>query len=316
MHARRLLGHAARLLEVAARERVFRAGHQLGEIGDERGPLALRRARVRQHDHAGALEPEQRFRHLEIRAPQLGCDGAHVADAVDHRQHFPLGRQQVELALARLLRRREHGHDAEVGDAPLDAGPFVDAPGALHQQRLGGDAHGGVRGQLGRGAFAEGEVAFAPAHHLEDDLFDLEADLALELARGERAERHQDLAEPAAVALALLHVARALEIGLADLTRPEQQRAQGVGVRADLGEDDGSEVTRNTPVFRLRSRSWKTSWMPSSRSGPSMGIGQAASEAKMCFKSSAVRACARAAWANGPAGSTRVTFSHACTASP
>jgi len=77
-----------------------------------------------------------------------------------------------------------------------------------------------------------------------------------------------------------------------------------------------SEVTRNTPVFRLRSRSWKTSWMPSSRSGPSMGIGQAASEAKMCFRSSAVRAWARAAWANGPAGSVRVTFSHACTASP
>src|SRR5438046_1814070 len=63
-----------------------------------------------------------------------------------------------------------------------------------------------------------------------------------------------------------------------------------------------SEVTRNTPVFRLRSRSWKTSWMPSSRSGPSIAMGQAASEAKMCFRSSAVRACARAACANGPPG--------------
>src|SRR3989449_6496623 len=33
-----------------------------------------------------------------------------------------------------------------------------------------------------------------------------------------------------------------------------------------------SDVTRSTPVFRLRSRSWKTSWMPSSRSGPSIAM--------------------------------------------
>ena len=34
-----------------------------------------------------------------------------------------------------------------------------------------------------------------------------------------------------------------------------------------------SEVTRSTPVLRLRSSSWKTSWMPSSRSGPSIAMG-------------------------------------------
>src|SRR5215210_1110037 len=33
-----------------------------------------------------------------------------------------------------------------------------------------------------------------------------------------------------------------------------------------------SEVTRSAPVFRLKSRSWKTSWMPSSRSGPSIAM--------------------------------------------
>src|SRR5438552_11716287 len=242
MHARRLLGDAARLLEVAARERVFRARHELGQISGERGPLPFRRARVRQHYHAGALEPEERLRDLEVRAPQLGRDGAHVAYAIDHREHLPLGRQEVQLALAGLLGRREHGHDAEVGDAPFDAGPFVDAPGAFHQQRLGGNAHHGIRGQLGRRALAEGEVPFAPAHDLEHDLFDLEADLALELARGEGAERDEDLAEPAPVALALLHVARALEIRLGDLARPKQQGAQRVRVRADLGEDDGAAL--------------------------------------------------------------------------
>src|SRR5213593_5234910 len=36
-----------------------------------------------------------------------------------------------------------------------------------------------------------------------------------------------------------------------------------------------SDVTRSTPVFRLRSSSWKTSWMPSSRSGPSIAMAQA-----------------------------------------
>src|SRR5207248_9290674 len=91
------------------------------------------------------------------------------------------------------------GHDAEMGDASFDPGPLVDAPRAFHQQRLRGDAHGGVRGQLGRRALAEREVALAPAHDFEDDLFDLEAELALELARRQGAERDEDLAEPAPV---------------------------------------------------------------------------------------------------------------------
>ncbi len=33
-----------------------------------------------------------------------------------------------------------------------------------------------------------------------------------------------------------------------------------------------ADVTASTPVFRLRSSSWNTSWIPSSRSGPSMGM--------------------------------------------
>src|SRR5207244_12333176 len=82
MHARRLLGDAARLLEVAARERVFRARHELGQISGERGPLPFRRARVRQHYHAGALEPEERLRDREVRAPALRRAGAAVPYAI------------------------------------------------------------------------------------------------------------------------------------------------------------------------------------------------------------------------------------------
>ena len=34
------------------------------------------------------------------------------------------------------------------------------------------------------------------------------------------------------------------------------------------------ETTRSTPLFRLKSKSWKTSWIPISFSGPSIGISQ------------------------------------------
>ncbi len=42
-----------------------------------------------------------------------------------------------------------------------------------------------------------------------------------------------------------------------------------------------SEVTRRIPVFWLRSSSWKTSWIPSSLSGPSMAMAQPACGVKM-----------------------------------
>ena len=93
MHAGGLFGHAARLLHVAPRQRVFGARDQLRQIGGERGPLAFGCAGVREHDDARALESEQRLRHLEVGAAQRGGDRAHIALAVDGRQHLPLGRQ-------------------------------------------------------------------------------------------------------------------------------------------------------------------------------------------------------------------------------
>src|SRR3989441_10354241 len=90
--------------------------------------------------------------------------------------------------------------------------PLVDAPRALHQERLDGNADRHLGGDLALGLLGEGEVALVPAHHLEDDFLDLEADLALDLALRDHTERHEDLAEPALVALTLLHVARPLEI--------------------------------------------------------------------------------------------------------
>ena len=92
----------------------------------------------------------------------------------------------------------------------LDPRPLVDAARPFHEQRLCGDAHRRFRRHLGEGPFGEREVALAPAHHLEDHLFDLEAHLALQLARRDDAKLDQDLADAPPVAAADLHVAGAL----------------------------------------------------------------------------------------------------------
>src|SRR2546426_6958574 len=52
-----------------------------------------------------------------------------------------------------------------------------------------GAADGG--GDVGQRPFREGEVALPPAHHLEDHFLDLEAKLALQLARRDGAEGHR-----------------------------------------------------------------------------------------------------------------------------
>ena len=65
---------------------------------------------------------------------------------------------------------------------------------------------------------------------------------------------HGDEEAAARVAAALLHVAGSLEVGLGDLAAAQQQRPQGMGVAADLGEDDGAvlEVDRARVVAQLR----------------------------------------------------------------
>src|SRR2546426_10206352 len=133
-----------------------------------------------------------------------------------------------------LFRSRERRHDAHVRNPVLDARPFVDAARALHQERLDGNADRHLGGDLALGLLGEREVAFVPAHHLEDDFLDLEADLALDLALRDHSERDEDLAEPALVPLPRLHVARALEIGFRDLAGAQQQSAERMGIAADL----------------------------------------------------------------------------------
>ena len=249
--AGRLLRQRARRLELPALERVLGLRHELGQVGRERAPLALHGAGVDQRDEARALEPEQGLRHFEIGAPQLRGDGAQIALAVHHGQHLPLRWQQVEPAL--LAHGGERRDDAQMGDAAFDPRPLVDAARAFHEQRLRRDADRRFCRHVRERAFGEREVAFTPAHQLEHDLLDLEADLALDLARRDGAERHQNLADPALVALALLHVAPALQVGLGDLAGAQQQGAERVRVGADLREDDGAavEVHRARVVTQL-----------------------------------------------------------------
>src|SRR2546421_87484 len=143
---------------------------------------ALGVAGIDEHDDARALQAEQRLRDFEVRTTQLGCQAAHGPLAVDEREHFPLGRKQVELAAAALRRRRERRDYTDVRDAILDARPLVDAPCAFHQQRLDGNPNRNLGRDSRLRLLVEREVAFVPAHDLEDDFFDLEADLALDFA--------------------------------------------------------------------------------------------------------------------------------------
>jgi len=327
MHARGLLRHAACLLHVAPGQRIFGPRHQLGQVGGQRGPLTLGRAGVGEDDHARALEAEQGLRHLEVGATQGRGDGAHIALAVDGRQHLPLGGQQIELPGIPLQRWGERRHDAQVRNPALDARPLVDAAGPLHQEGLRGDADDRLRCDAVQRTLGEGEIALPPTHHFEHDFFDLEAHLALELARRDGAERDEDLAEPPLVSLALLHVAAALQVRVGDLAGAQQQRAERVGIRADLGEDDRAALERHRAgvVPQLRGDAQHARLpaeieqlehvVDTELAERSFDGHQAASESKMCWRSSAVRACTRARCANGPPGSTRVTFSQASTAS-
>src|SRR5437762_7410072 len=224
--------------------------------------------------------------------------------------------------------RRQGRHDTDVRNPVLDARPLVEPPCPFHQERLDGNAHSDLGRHLAIGFLVEREVAFVPAHHLEHDFFDLKPNLPLHLALGDYVERHEDLAQAALIAQALLHVARALEVGFGDLPGPQQHRPQRMGIGADLGRDDDTvvEVDRPVVVTQLRRDAQRARLaaqveqlediMDAELAQRSLDRHQAASGVeKMCCKSTAVRACMRARWANGPPGSMRVTRSHASTAS-
>src|SRR5690606_14170411 len=115
--------------------------------------------------------------------------------------------------------------------------PFVDAARGLHEQSAGGNADGGLGGNVVERGFAEREVSFGPSHHLKDDLFDLCAHLPVELAPRDGAEVNQNVAEAALVARGL-HVPRAGQVALRQLAGPEEETAQLVRIALDLGGDD------------------------------------------------------------------------------
>src|SRR5437762_1630700 len=225
-------------LEILGLERPFRLRDHLGRVTRGTGAATLCRPGIHEHDHARTLETEQRLGHLEVRTSELRRQPTDGSLAVDERQDFPFRRQEVELTAASFGWRRERRHDADVGDPVFDARPLIDAARAFHQERL----HRNPDGHLGRdfalGFFGEREVAFVPAHDLEDDFLDLEADLPLDLALRDHAERHEDLAEPALVPLPRPHVARALEIGFRNLAGAQQQCPERMGIAADLGGYD------------------------------------------------------------------------------
>ena len=234
LHAAGLLGCGARGVEILGEQRALGFRDELGELARRTRAAALRRARVDEHDHAGAFEAEQRLGHFEVRAPQLRREASDGALTIDEREHLPLRREEIELPAPAFRRRRERRHDADVRDTVFDPRPLVDAARPFHEQRLDGNPDGELRRDFAFRLLREREIAFVPAHHFEDDFLDLEPHLPLDFPLRDHAEGHENFAQAPLVALALLHVARALEIGLGDFAGAEEQRAQRVRIAADL----------------------------------------------------------------------------------
>src|SRR6266496_1058880 len=140
-----LFGRGAGALEVAAPQGVLRLRNERGRV-PRRAARARLLPRIDEGDEPRALEPEQRLGDVEVRFPQRVGDGADVACAVDGGQHLPFRREQVQVPGGPLVRGGEHGDDAEMRDALLDAGPFVDAARPFHEERFRGNAHRGLGG--------------------------------------------------------------------------------------------------------------------------------------------------------------------------
>ena len=183
MHARRqriLLHRAAQLVErigvaAGARERARRRQPRLDAAGV--------RTRLRSRDGGRTVMMPvvaSPYAIFAISNSSRGSDAAiaaQVALAIDHRQHLPLVRQQIEHRAARRSRLRtgaSSGIDVDVGNDVRDARPLVDAPRAFHEQRFGRHRDARVDRHLAARTILEREEALAPRHQLEHDaLLDL-----------------------------------------------------------------------------------------------------------------------------------------------
>jgi hypothetical protein len=74
-------------------------------------------------------------------ARRLG-ERVQIALAVHRGEHLPLEWNQIERLGALCLRRRQPGHESQMGHLGSDPGPLVHPPGRFHQQRLGGEPDG------------------------------------------------------------------------------------------------------------------------------------------------------------------------------
>ena len=202
-----------------------------------------------------AARPYAIFGELELVAPERGGDAAQIALAVDHRQHLPLVRQQVERrTLSVAVRRRELGDDPRVRHDVGDARPFVDAPRAFHEQRLGrhGDARV-VRQRVAR-ALLEREEPFVPRHELEHHALDVMAELPLELALRDRAAVDEEIDHAARLAGLRLAPARALEILRRDAVGLQQRRLDRPRLAANRRLDDAAAVEEHEPFVTAHVR--------------------------------------------------------------
>ena len=207
-------------------ERLPRGHQERSQIATGLG-LHAGAPRVVQHDDADVSQSVDRAGHLELRAPQRVREGAQVALPVHGGQDLPLERNQIQLLTALLIGSGQPGDQTEVGDLGPDAGPLVESPGRLHEQRLGRKPHRRLDRRLAGRTFLEAEIPFGPSEQLEHRLLDLCLQLAVQLAPGDSAERDENVAEATPVARRL-YSPGSIERFASDLSRPHQAAADGM----------------------------------------------------------------------------------------
>src|SRR2546427_6292311 len=204
----------------------------------------------------------------------------HVTRCIEQRQEALLRVRELGLADGEPV--LVHDEDqVEGGDLLLDQAPLVHPARALEEQRLAVDRNQELL-TVGADVRLEVEGALRPGEQVVDRLLDLHAHVALEVRLGDHAHPDQDLTQLLAVLLGLA-VDRRLELALGDLAVLHHDVAQPVTPIHDrrvadppLLEVDVAEVRaigdERHPVFCPNASSCSTSGSDASLSEPLMAI--------------------------------------------
>src|SRR5690606_3567949 len=150
---------------------------------------------------AGLDQPEYRLADVELHQTRLVDDVLYAARTVEQGQDRALFRREIDLGT--FHESVGGGEDDIQGrDLLLDQRPLVDPTSPLQEYALGVDPDP-QRPLLWLLVRLEGERALGPGEQSVHRLFDLQADVTLELLSGDGTALDQDLAQPDSAARSL-----------------------------------------------------------------------------------------------------------------